>query len=633
MKTYQEKWSGKGLTNKKIVQKYEYKDEKDKLLFECIRFEPKAFRQRRLDGKGGYIWNLKGIRRVLYRLPELIAGKGPVFICEGEKDVDNLRLLRLTATCCPMGASKWKKEEREYNPFLKRRSVIIIPDNDWLDVERKALKKEHLAGEKHLIQVATSLKGIASSTRVLRLPEASDFSDWKEKDKNNTEEKFLMLISDAVKWEEIEEETKKNVEKLEKEIKEREREEKKKVLPPPVKEKQKIKTLIPGLIHLVNDQGRIKYLLKKQGRLVVEENYDFHGEVYIPKQDLPLKLPTLSILKQSLKIKYSDLLDEIENFIKDYLEMPNESDYLILALWLFHTYLMEKFDTTPILYFYGVKETGKTRAGEVLMELAFRCERLTSPTEATLFRSAHYFKTTLVIDEIKLWGLEGNQEVARLIKSRYKRGLMVSRVNLNKQGEDQIEYFDVFAPLVICTTESIPDTIESRCIVFLMQKNLKIGVEKEIDQDRADKLRNKLTIFRADYLEQELSRAEQIARGRLNEIMIPLYRTLMLVDPEKKEAFKMIVEEMGISKEEEESLSLEAEIVKAIRDSMQPEFLTLELRDKLNEDRSERERLSSTLISIRTKRLGFKKIRMQNGKMGFKTNPKLLKNLISQFGI
>ncbi|GAI31462.1 unnamed protein product, partial [marine sediment metagenome] len=53
----------------------------------------------------------------------------------------------------------------------------------------------------------------------------------------------------------------------------------------------------------------------------------------------------------------------------------------------------------------------------------------------------------------------------------YKRGLKVSRINLNKTGEDQIEYYDTFTSLVICTTESIPDIIESRCILFTMQKN------------------------------------------------------------------------------------------------------------------------------------------------------------------
>lgn len=182
-KNYQGKWKERTPGKSSILQVYEYKDEKGKLLFECVRFTPKAFRQRRPDGSGGYIWNLKGVRRVLYRLPELIKGNDPVFILEGEKDVDNLREWRLTATTCPMGAEKWKSQEKEYNPFLKGREVIIIPDNDP-------------EGQRHFTQVARSLQGTAKSVKVLRLPEAKDFSDWKAKD-NNTEEKFLILASES----------------------------------------------------------------------------------------------------------------------------------------------------------------------------------------------------------------------------------------------------------------------------------------------------------------------------------------------------------------------------------------------------------------------------------------------------
>src|SRR5208282_4338470 len=59
----------------RIVARYDYHDEAGKLLFQCVRFEPKDFRQRRPypQKPGGWVWNLKGVRRVLYRLPELKA--------------------------------------------------------------------------------------------------------------------------------------------------------------------------------------------------------------------------------------------------------------------------------------------------------------------------------------------------------------------------------------------------------------------------------------------------------------------------------------------------------------------------------------------------------------------------------
>lgn len=223
-KDYQEKWKKKDPGKSRISKTYGYRNEKGKLLFETIRFEPKGFSQRRPDYKGDYIWNLKDTRRILYRLRELIKGEDPVFILEGEKDVDNLREWKLTATCNPMGAGKWKIQERKYNPFLKGRDVIIIPDNDLLNIQRDLIIEKHLIGEKHLIQVAISLQNTAKNIKILRLPGASDFSDWKEKDKNNTEEKLLILASEAVDWKETKEETIKNVKELEGEIRKKKKE-------------------------------------------------------------------------------------------------------------------------------------------------------------------------------------------------------------------------------------------------------------------------------------------------------------------------------------------------------------------------------------------------------------------------
>ena len=221
-KSYQGEWQQKNPGNGKISKIYEYKDEIGKLLFECVRFEPKKFLQRHKRKNGKDAWTIKGIRRVLYKLPELIKGKDPVFILEGEKDVDNLREWGLTATCNPMGAKKWKIQEREYNPFLKDRDVVIIPDNDLLNVDRNLLISKHLEGERHLVQVANCLQGIAKSIKVLRLPGASDFSDWIQIE-GNTEERFLMLVAESwQEWPEIRQKTEKNLNELEEEVKKRE---------------------------------------------------------------------------------------------------------------------------------------------------------------------------------------------------------------------------------------------------------------------------------------------------------------------------------------------------------------------------------------------------------------------------
>src|SRR5690606_55529 len=59
----------------RIHEIYPYVDENGELLYENVRYSPKGFRQRRFDERGNPIYILDGVRRVPYRLPELIAAR------------------------------------------------------------------------------------------------------------------------------------------------------------------------------------------------------------------------------------------------------------------------------------------------------------------------------------------------------------------------------------------------------------------------------------------------------------------------------------------------------------------------------------------------------------------------------
>lgn len=150
---------------KRIVETYPYHDETGRVLFESVRYEPKDFRQRQPDGKGGWSWRLNGARRVLYHLPELLKADAAqwVFVVEGEKDADNMRAIGLTATCNPMGAGKWKHVE---DGVLAGRKVAILPDRDD-------------TGHEHGLDVAKRLHSKAADVRIVELPTAlKDASDF-----------------------------------------------------------------------------------------------------------------------------------------------------------------------------------------------------------------------------------------------------------------------------------------------------------------------------------------------------------------------------------------------------------------------------------------------------------------------
>ena len=110
----------------RVVCAYPYSDEGGTLLYEVIRLEPKSFRQRRPDGNGGWIWKLEGVRRVIYRWPEILQyANATIFVCEGEKDADRVASLGHCATTVAGG--KWTDDCVK---ALSDRDVMILEDAD-----------------------------------------------------------------------------------------------------------------------------------------------------------------------------------------------------------------------------------------------------------------------------------------------------------------------------------------------------------------------------------------------------------------------------------------------------------------------------------------------------------------------
>lgn len=160
---------------KKFRESYDYHDERGKLLYQVVRWEPKGFSQRRPkvdvpQGRDDWDWNMEGVRRVLYHLPELVANRNDpnpraVWIVEGEKDVLSMAEINLLATTNSGGAGKW---DQSFSEVLAGLRVFIIPDNDDPGIE-------------HANYISSSLSGIAASVKIVELPdlaEKEDVSDW-----------------------------------------------------------------------------------------------------------------------------------------------------------------------------------------------------------------------------------------------------------------------------------------------------------------------------------------------------------------------------------------------------------------------------------------------------------------------
>lgn len=177
----------------RIVAIYDYKSDlgKGPLLAQKLRKSDKSFSWRQPDGKGGWIWNRKGVPHALYSTGE---PDSTVYIVEGEKDADNLAKLGCFCVSGADGAGhdKWHKE---YTAQLQGRSVLILPDNDQV-------------GREYAEEVAQALYGVTKSCKVFDLstawaeiPEKGDISDMiAALGQDKTAELLAQLEIETAEW-------------------------------------------------------------------------------------------------------------------------------------------------------------------------------------------------------------------------------------------------------------------------------------------------------------------------------------------------------------------------------------------------------------------------------------------------
>jgi KaiC/GvpD/RAD55 family RecA-like ATPase len=160
---------------------YPYHDAFGDEVYQALRLKPKSFRQR--HGKeGAWIWNMDGVERVLYRLPEVMRAE-EVWVVEGEKDVETLRNLGFTATTNVGGAGKWLDG---YTEYLKGKRVVLCGDNDE-------------PGKAHVQSVFDSIAGVAKEVRIVTVPAPhKDVSELAAELQNGAKASLELLRDGAV---------------------------------------------------------------------------------------------------------------------------------------------------------------------------------------------------------------------------------------------------------------------------------------------------------------------------------------------------------------------------------------------------------------------------------------------------
>ena len=430
----------------KQIAVYQYFNKKNVLRFECVRYEDvegeKDFRYRRPDpdNEGEYIWNLNGIRKIPYRLPEFL-NRETVFIVQEEKDVDNLWKGGLAATCNPMGAGNWRPE---YNKFFKGKNVVIIPNNyddGWWHAYQIAVslyESEFYEG--------ISIKIVDLSKHDEHLPDKGDVSDYLEANSPQS----------LINW---------------------------------------VGTTSVNSTYRNKNLEDLKEQLKEAGKYLGEEDEETPPEKSPPATLAPEPLPSQTSAEASKeraeeverlkKIQFSPLeqILEIEKYISERIDNP----YILTTVgYLFNSVVFDVFFACPVLSLSSPDPNcGKTNFLQILNYLDPNSWRVDSPTESVLFRGieSKYPNISLYTDEAEvLLSGEDSKLLQQLFRSGYKTGASIPR---NERTRDDWKPKDhkVYCPKTIASIGGAIDALLTRCIQIPMKRSNRLDELIDIDEE------------------------------------------------------------------------------------------------------------------------------------------------------
>jgi putative DNA primase/helicase len=179
----------------------------------------------------------------------------------------------------------------------------------------------------------------------------------------------------------------------------------------------------------------------------------------------------------------AELLDGIATAVRAHVVMSNHCRDAC-ALWLLHTYLVDRFLISPRLGIRSpTKGCGKTLLLDVLGRLVARPLPTASVTPAAIFRVVEAHRPTLLIDEADTF-LYDNDELRGVLNGNRKGSTVLRTV-----GDDhEPRAFSVYSACAIALIGALPDTLHDRAVTIDLQRRRPNETITPYRPDRADHL-------------------------------------------------------------------------------------------------------------------------------------------------
>ena len=259
-----------------------------------------------------------------------------------------------------------------------------------------------------------------------------------------------------------------------------------------------------SLVEMLYDKKKHKSQLAiyKSGAVTLEEKVKISDSMWF----MPLKA-NQSILETSFLSlpsevgKYQsneELYLEVRAFIERYVKLT-DAFLTVVAVYVFTTWVYDKFHTMPYLRVTGLWGTGKTRVLDVAGRLCYKTISAGgSSSTSSVFRTLNFTNGTLVFDEAELSEKEST-EMRQILRQGFSANSPVTRTEKNNKGKFYTDTFAVFGPKIMASQFKFNDAaLESRCLseqMFPLKSGKPIELSVQFEQEALE-LRNKLLSFR-----------------------------------------------------------------------------------------------------------------------------------------
>lgn len=235
-----------------------------------------------------------------------------------------------------------------------------------------------------------------------------------------------------------------------------------------------------------------------------------------------------------------DLLTEIMEFARDYVDLPEE-DMLLSSAYVMLSYLQDSFYALPFLRFRGDTGSGKTRALYVFGTLTYKvlCAG-GSATPAGMRRLLDKWRGSLAVDEADFNRSDERQDVTKMLNARNEKGEFSNYIACDKNDPRDVDVMRLFGATTLATRKSFDDkALEGRCLTISMKETSRTDLPVNLDMAfrfRREALRAKLTAFRIFRLANRWE-PEPLEKGAWGE--------MESMEPRLKQVFEPMMQMMG----------------------------------------------------------------------------------------